>query len=118
MKKKNYPLKTFLIVLFATVIGMCQSQIVTFPHHSDFESGLGDWLNVSGDNFDWSHRIGAGTPSSGTGPQTSPYGANGTDGYAYIESSNPNYPDMEAWLELAADFKMLTAPELIINYHM
>ena len=118
MKKKNYPLKTFLIVLFATVIGMCQSQITTFPHHSDFEAGLGDWSNVSGDNFDWSTRSGSGTPSSGTGPQLSPYGANGTNGYTYLESSSPNYPDMEAWLELAADFKMLTAPEIIINYHM
>ena len=118
MKKKNYPLRTFLIVLIAMVIGTCQSQITSFPHSSDFESGLGDWQNALGDDFDRSTRSGSGTPSSGTGPQSAPYGANGTNGYAYIESSSPNYPNLQAWLELSADFKMLTSPELILNYHM
>ena len=118
MKKKNYPLKTFLLVLLAIIIGTCQSQITTFPHSSDFESGLGDWSNVLGDDFNWSTGSGSSTPSTGTGPQSAPYGANGTNGYAYIESSSPNYPNMEAWLELDVDFKLLNSPELIFNYQM
>ena len=32
-------------------------------------------------------KLGSGTPSSGTGPQTFPYGADNSDGYIFTESS-------------------------------
>ncbi len=118
MKKNNYPLRIFLIFLLTLVLGVYTSQVTTFPHTSDFESGFGDWYNAPGDDFDWLITSGSGTPSSGTGPQTAPYGANGTNGYVYVESSSPNYPDKQGWLDINADFKLLTSPEMIINYHM
>ena len=119
MKKNDYPLKTILIIFAALIIGTCHGQIATFPHTSSFETGIGaDWINATGDDFDWSHRSGASTPSGGTGPQTSPYGALGSNGYVFIESSTPNYPNKQAWLDGRCDFSTLTAPQLTVNYHM
>ncbi|MDZ7744295.1 MAG: hypothetical protein U5K77_00835 [Candidatus Saccharibacteria bacterium] len=63
-----------------------------------FESGFGNWTNVSGDDFDWSRNSG-GTGSSGTGP-TAAY-----DGswYIYTESSGSNYPTQTALIEYTMD---------------
>lgn len=52
---------------------------------SDFESGTGDWNNVTvGDNKNWTRDSG-GTPSSGTGPNS---GADGSLYYMYLETSS------------------------------
>ena len=119
MKNKNYPLRIFLIFILSLFIGVCSSQIATFPHNTDFELGLGlDWTNSTGDDFDWSQRSGASTPSGGTGPQSAPYGALGTSGYAYIESSTPNYPSKQAWLDGRCDFTNVASPQITVNYHM
>ena len=102
MENNNYPLKTLLIILAALLIGAYNAQIVTFPHTSSFETGIGaDWTNATGDDFDWSHTSGSSTPSGGTGPQTAPYGALGSNGYVFIESSTPNYPSKQAYSELS-----------------
>ena len=104
MKQKNYPLRILLIFILSLFLGVCSSQIATFPHKTDFELGIGpDWINPVGDDFDWSHTAGSSTPSSGTGPQAAPYGALGTNGYMYIESSTPNYPSKQAWLDGRCD---------------
>ena len=87
---------TFILSLF---VGIGLTQINTFPHVTDFESSFGDWNNSNNDDFDWGLNNGTGTPSSGTGPQSAPYGGNFSNGYAYCESSTPNYPNKEAWLE-------------------
>jgi len=120
MKNYNYDLVRVLwmalLVLFFAAI--CNAQVNNFPHTTSFEIDLGDWTNSPFDDFDWSQRSGSSTPSGGTGPQVAPYGADGTDGYAYIESSSPNYPSLQAWLELRADFSILNFPELVVNYHM
>jgi len=51
----------------------------------DFETGLGNWSNVTlGDNKDWTRDSG-GTPSIGTGPAN---GANGSSYYMYVETSS------------------------------
>ena len=119
MKKNNYPLKIFLIFILSLFIGVCSSQITTFPHTTDFELGIGpDWVNTTGDDFDWSHRSGASTPSGGTGPQSAPYGALGTNGYMFIESSTPNYPNKQAWLDGICDFTNVVSPQITVNYHM
>ena len=50
----------------------------------DFESGLGQWVNVTGvDTHDWTRDSG-GTATPNTGPNT---GANDSDWYIYIETS-------------------------------
>ena len=119
MKQKNYPLRILLIFILSLFLGVCSSQIATFPHTTDFELGIGpDWINPVGDDFDWSHRSGASTPSGGTGPQSAPYGALGTNGYMYIESSTPNYPSKQAWLDGRCDFTTNASPQLTVNYHM
>lgn len=120
MKNCNYYLirAFWMIVLMLFFYIICEAQVSTYPHTSSFEVDLEDWTNSPFDDFDWSQRAGSSTPSIGTGPQVSPYGANGTDGYVYIESSTPNYPNLQAWLELRADFSSLNSPEISINYHM
>lgn len=55
----------------------------TVINYTDFESGWGDWYNVTDDNQQWL-RNSNGTPSSNTGPAT---GAMGTTFYAYFETS-------------------------------
>jgi len=52
----------------------------------DFESGMGSWINATGDTDDWYRESGT-TPSSSTGPDS---GANGSTWYMYMETSN-NY---------------------------
>jgi len=110
--------KIILSIILSLFIGVGLTQVNTFPHVTDFELGFGDWTNASGDNFDWGLINGAGTPSSGTGPQLVPYGGNFSSGYTYCESSSPNYPNKQAWLECKYDFSALTAPHIDIHYHM
>ena len=81
---------------------------------SDFESGLGDWHNVSTDNQDWS-RDSAGTPSSSTGPAT---GADGSTYYIYLETSS-------GYAYNSGDVAILEGPviasenlQLSFKYHM
>ena len=121
-KKNNYSFYTLSLLILAFIIGgwnTCQSQVNSFPHFSSFELGFGDWRNAIGDDFNWSHVNGSSTPSGGTGPQIGPpFGGKNTNGYVYIESSSPNYPNMEAWLELVVDFSMMIAPEMNFSYNM
>lgn len=51
---------------------------------SDFESGFGEWVNITGDSHDWDREAG-GTPSNSTGPSG---GANGSNWYVYLEASS------------------------------
>ena len=70
------------------VIGL--TQVSVFPHVTDFEASFGDWVNSGNDDFDWSLIDNSSTPSTGTGPQSSPYGGNFSNGYTHLESSSPN----------------------------
>ncbi len=50
----------------------------------DFESGFGDWVNITGEDFtDWTRHSG-GTLTPATGPSG---GANGSSWYVYLETS-------------------------------
>lgn len=78
-----------------------------------FEVDLGDWINASGDDIDWTRDSG-GTPSGSgnTGPTT------GSDGsyYMYTEASNPNYPRKTANLEY--DLSGAKGGKVTFDYHM
>jgi len=78
-----------------------------------FESGMGDWVDSSGYDFNWTRRGGS-TPSSGTGPSGA---ADGTY-YIYTEASDPNYPDKIAAIEATFDFSGISEPILSFDYHM
>ena len=93
------------------------SQISTFPNTTDFESGFGDWNQSSSDNFDWTLRSSATTPSSGTGPQSGPYGANGTSGYAFTESSSPRTNNDVARIFITLDLSSYSSCSISFNYH-
>ncbi|HEX7025618.1 MAG TPA: PQQ-binding-like beta-propeller repeat protein [Gammaproteobacteria bacterium] len=81
----------------------------------DFETGLGNWSNVtSGDNQNWL-RDSLGTPSSGTGPAT---GADSSAYYVYLETSS-------GYAYYAGDTAILQSPaisddgiHLTFQYHM
>ena len=105
-----------IILSICMVIGL--TQVSVFPHVTDFEASFGDWVNSGNDDFDWSLIDNSSTPSTGTGPQSSPYGGNFSNGYTHLESSSPNYPAKEAWLECKYNFSSLTAPYIDIHYHM
>ncbi|MCP3894566.1 MAG: hypothetical protein GY706_08040 [Bacteroides sp.] len=90
------------------------SLVSSYPYVEGFESGLGDWENVTGDDMNWTRRSGT-TPSYSTGPS----GAHGGLFYAYTEASSPNYPGKTAILE-GPTFDLSTAnqAELTFWYHM
>ena len=110
--------KLILILILSLFTGIGLTQINTFPHVTDFESSTGAWVNSGNDDFDWSLINNSSTPSTGTGPQSSPYGGNFSNGYTHLESSSPNYPAKKALLECKYDFSSLTAPHIDIHYHM
>ena len=75
----------FLLLLFPF---LSFSQVTTYPDNADFESGFGNWVQATADNFDWT-RTTTKTPSSGTGPTIGPpYGGAGSTGYIFTESSH------------------------------
>ena len=82
---------------------------------ADFESGFGDWVNISGDDTrDWTlDRLGTLTPN--TGPAT---GSNGSTWYVYLETSPGGASN-------AGDTAILESPVvdgfgrfLVFDYHM
>ena len=91
----------------------CQTIITCYPYAEGFETGLGDWVNAAGDDFDWDRWSGA-TPSNGTGPSSASEGAY----YLYTEAS-PNNPTKTAILEGPCfDFSLRNSPALKFQYHM
>ena len=94
----------------------CSATISSFPYSESFESGLGAWSQVGGDDLDWTRQSG-GTPSSGTGPSAASDGSF----YMYVETSGngTGYPSKVAILGSACfDMSGLTSPEFAFDYHM
>jgi uncharacterized protein (TIGR03382 family) len=106
---------TLLLCLMLTMQfeGTADAAPLTVPYSESFESGLGDWVQSTGDDFDWSRNSGS-TQSIGTGPSSAYDGT----WYIYTESSSPNYPDRTAELQATVDLQMAVNPMLSIYYHM
>ena len=68
-----------------TLGGTCVTTINTFPYTEDFETGIGAWIQDTGDNFDWTRRTGT-TPTTNTGP----FGAASGSYYMYTEADGNN----------------------------
>lgn len=100
-----------LIMLFTKCFGQ------TLPQTTTFESSLDNWYQSSSDNFDWSLRNGASTPSSGTGPQLAPYGGNNTAGYLFTESSVPRTNGEVARIFQTFDLVNASSGSLKFYYH-
>ncbi|RMG71443.1 MAG: T9SS C-terminal target domain-containing protein [Bacteroidetes bacterium] len=92
----------------------CAATVTSFPYAESFESGLGQWTQASGDDFDWTRRSG-GTPSSGTGPSSAADGSF----YMYVEASSPNYPSKTTIFNSPCyDLSGLSSPSFTFQYHM
>ena len=72
---------------------ICSNSIVSFPYSESFESGLGDFIQGSGDDLDWTRNSG-GTPSNNTGPGSAADGS----WYMFVEASGQNNPSKTAIL--------------------
>ena len=83
-------------------------------YFDDFESGMGNWSHVEGDDFNWSLNSGS-TGSQNTGPSS---GADGTTWYVYTEASSPNYPSKEAIIESPSINFGPGSGEIAFAYHM
>ena len=112
MNIKITTLLTSLIILF----NLGFSQITSYPHSTTFASSFGDWNQSGTDDFDWT-RTSSGTPSSGTGPQSS-NGADGTTGYIFTETSSPIGTSETARLYCTYDLTNKSAASVTFYYHI
>ncbi|MCL6220603.1 DUF6443 domain-containing protein [Zunongwangia pacifica] len=76
----------------------------------DFESGLGGWQQISGDNMNWTRRSGS-TPSYDTGPTNAAQGSY----YIYLEATS-NIDNRG--LLISPFFNIPQNHDLHFNYHM
>ncbi len=94
------------------------TNISSFPYTESFESGLGDWINATGDDINWTRDSG-GTPSNGTGPSNAQNGSY----YLYTEASTnvspPGSPNKIALLDSPCfDLSNVSDLSLEFGYHM
>ncbi len=92
----------------------CEKTVSSFPYNESFENSIGNWLQSSKDDFNWTVKSGT-TPSRDTGPSS----ANDGNYYVYMESSTPNYPSKKAILTSPCfDMKNLSDATVTFSYHM
>jgi 2',3'-cyclic-nucleotide 2'-phosphodiesterase (5'-nucleotidase family) len=88
--------------------------VASLPLIDGFENGFENWMNVEGDDFDWSTRS-TQTPSFYTGPEEAFEG----NYYFYIESSSPNSPMKTAEIvSPCIDLNEASTPYANFHYHM
>ena len=104
---------TTLFFTLALIFGLgATAQVTTYPHTSDFEGSLGDWVNVLGDNGDFTVDAN-GTPSVGTGPSIAQSGSY----YVFTETSGSATWGGQIWLECTYDMTTLTDATIDFWYH-
>jgi len=90
----------------------CGGYITTYPYIEDFESGLGQIAQDTGDNFDWT-RDSAGTPTGSTGPSDAASGSY----YMFTEASG-NTGNTANLFTPCLDLSGTTNPRLTFSHHM
>lgn len=83
------------------------------PVVDSFESGFTTWVNVTGDQRDFTRWSGT-TASSSTGPS----GAHDGTWYVYAETSSPSVTSDRYWLQTASAFVPAPGSSLTFYYHM
>lgn len=90
----------------------CETTVTTYPSCEGFESELGDWVNATGDDLDWTRWTGS-TPSFGTGPDSA------YEGSYYLYTEATEHSKETAILEGPCfDLTLLSCPALSFSYHM
>ncbi|CAM1359738.1 exported hypothetical protein [Tenacibaculum sediminilitoris] len=94
--------------------GSCSNTVSSFPYTQSFENTIGNWVQSTSDDFNWTTRSGA-TQSENTGPA---YADNGSY-YLYMESSSPNYSNKSAIITSPCfDLNQVNNASLTFKYHM
>jgi hypothetical protein len=92
----------FIFVVFSFYFYFLNKSIVYAEtlYFDNFESGLGNWSNVTGDDCDWIRDSG-GTPSSSTGPSIDHTLGNSSGYYMFVETSRSGcyYSGEETYFE-------------------
>ncbi len=94
----------------------CTNGINSFPYTESFENALGNWVQSSQDDIDWTLNAGT-TPSNGTGPSSAIDG----NTYIYVEASGngTGYPDKQAIITSPCfNLTQLTEATFSFSYHM
>lgn len=110
-----------IINFSTTAVPPCTgTQIVFYPYLETFDSGIGDWIQATGDDGDWVLDAN-GTPSPNTGPSDD---ITGGGNYLFLEASTNGSPgeigaNATAILEGPCfDLTGLTGAYLTFNYHL
>ncbi|MEZ4796593.1 MAG: choice-of-anchor D domain-containing protein [Flavobacteriaceae bacterium] len=90
----------------------CGGYITTYPYIEDFESGLGQITQDTGDNFDWIRDSG-GTGTGSTGPSDAVSGSF----YLYTEANGNNNLTANLFTP-CLDLTGTTNPRFILHHHM
>ncbi len=94
---------------------VCPTTISFFPHTESFETGFGDWVQVSffiTDDFDWT-RDASGTPTASTGPTT------GSDGTYYLFTEASSQTNSTFIIHSPCyDLTSCAEPHFYFDYHM
>ena len=118
MKNITFSIKCSAIVFFTLLLSKslnaqtCGTTISTYPYIEDFESGLGQIAQDTGDNFDWT-RDSSGTPTASTGPSDATSGTY----YMYTESDGNNSSTANLFTP-CFDLSGTTNPRLTLHHHM
>lgn len=96
--------------------------IGNYPYELDFETGLGELIQMQNDDLDWTANSGS-TPSNLTGPSsdhtTELSGGNGT--YYYVEAgdlTSPNSGQVAVLQSPCVDLTFTSGPYISFYYHM
>ena len=94
--------------------GSTGGSCATLPYSEGLESGIGSFVQQTGDDLDWILHTGS-TPSQNTGASSAVEGSY----YLYVESSSPNNPDKVANLDSECfDLSSINGAKLSFKYHM
>ena len=92
--------------------GLSCNTTVSLPYAESFESGLGDWVDATDDDFDW-RRFQGFTTTPNTGPSSAP------DGNFYIYTEASGKPNQNTRINSPCiDLNGSSLPEISFRYHM
>ncbi|TSE11421.1 M14 family zinc carboxypeptidase [Aquimarina algiphila] len=101
------------LINFTTTDAQPCTGISNFPYNESFETGIGVWINETGDGIDWTRDSG-GTPSSSTGPSAAQDGSF----YLYTEASGNSNNKIALLTSPCIDLTSLSGVSLEFGYHM